>query len=100
MAAILESIPISDRVEILKCYRNLLRASSSILTWKDIKQIREAIELSMQKTGFERHPSGKLVLVHSLEVARVTVEDLCIAVRTRKEFRDYHRGNRKEVWQG
>lgn len=76
MAAILESIPISDRVEILKCYRNLLRASSSILTWKDIKQIREAIELSMQKTGFERHPSGKLVLVHSLEVARVTVEEM------------------------
>lgn len=76
MAAILESIPISNRVEILKCYRNLLRASSSILTWKDIKQIREAIELSMQKTGFERHPSGKLVLVHSLEVARVTVEEM------------------------
>lgn len=76
MAAIFESIPISDRVEILKCYRNLLRASSSILTWKDIKQIREAIELSMQKTGFERHPSGKLVLVHSLEVARVTVEEM------------------------
>ncbi|MDI9538315.1 MAG: RelA/SpoT family protein [Bacteroidota bacterium] len=76
MAAILESIPISDRVEILKCYRNLLRASSSILTWKDIKHIREAIELSMQKTGFERHPSGKLVLVHSLEVARVTVEEM------------------------
>ncbi len=76
MAAILESIPISDRVEILKCYRNLLRASSSILTWKDIKHIREAIVLSMQKTGFERHPSGKLVLVHSLEVARVTVEEM------------------------
>src|SRR5690606_9748938 len=76
MDAMLESIPISDRVEILKCYRNLLRASSSILTWKDIKQIREAIELSMQKTGFERHPSGKLVLVHSLEVARVTVEEM------------------------
>lgn len=76
MAAILESIPISDRVEILKCYRNLLRASSSVLNWKDIKQIREAIELSMQKTGFERHPSGKLVIVHSLEVARVTVEEM------------------------
>ncbi|HBG88218.1 MAG TPA: RelA/SpoT family protein [Marinilabiliaceae bacterium] len=72
----LDNIPLSDRREILSAYRNLLRVSTDILQWDDIKLIREAIELSMQKTGFERHPSGKLLIVHSLEVARVTVEEV------------------------
>jgi len=76
MESRLDNIPLEDRREILTSYRNLLRASAGILQWSDIRQIRKAIELSMQKSGFERHASGKLTIVHSLEVGRITVEEV------------------------
>jgi GTP pyrophosphokinase len=76
MESRLNQIPLKDRREILTSYRNLLRASAGILQWTDVRQIRKAIELSLQKTGFERHASGKLTIVHSLEVGRITVEEV------------------------
>ena len=76
MESRLDQIPLKDRREILTSYRNLLRASAGILQWTDVRQIRKAIELSMQKSGFERHASGKLTIVHSLEVGRITVEEV------------------------
>jgi GTP diphosphokinase / guanosine-3',5'-bis(diphosphate) 3'-diphosphatase len=76
MESRLENLPLEDRREILTSYRNLLRASAGILQWADVRQIRKAIELSMQKSGFERHASGKLAIVHSLEVGRITVEEV------------------------
>ena len=56
----------NERREILIAYRKLLRASSGILKWEDVKQIRKAIELSLDKVGLERSPSGKLSVLHSL----------------------------------
>lgn len=76
MESRLDNIPLKDRREILTSYRNLLRASAGILKWEDVRQIRKAIELSMQKSGFERHASGKLSIVHSLEVGRITVQEV------------------------
>lgn len=76
MESRLDNLPLKDRREILTSYRNLLRSSAGILQWADVRQIRKAIELSMQKSGFERHASGKLAIVHSLEVGRITVEEV------------------------
>ena len=76
MANSLDSISLEDRRDIFISYRNLLRASKDVLQWEDVKQIRKAIEISMQNSGFERHTSGKLTIVHSLEVARITVEEV------------------------
>lgn len=66
----------NERREILIAYRKLLRASSGILKWEDVKHIRKAIELSLDKVGLERSPSGKLSVLHSLEVGRIAVEEI------------------------
>lgn len=78
MADQLLGISDHDKREILKAYHALLRASSTVLKWDDVKQTRKAIELSLQKIGFDRRPSGKLSIVHSLEVGRVVVEEIAL----------------------
>ncbi|MDG5799994.1 RelA/SpoT family protein [Marinilabiliaceae bacterium ANBcel2] len=65
-----------DRDQIVSAYRKLLRVTSKVLEWNDIKQIRKAIEFSLRENGLERRASGKLTIVHSLEVGRITVEEV------------------------
>ncbi len=62
--------------QILDAYRRLLRASGALLKWDDIKQIRKAIQLSMTNIGLNRRANGILSVIHSLEVSRITVEEI------------------------
>ncbi|TCO09210.1 RelA/SpoT family protein [Natronoflexus pectinivorans] len=72
----LANISTEDRKEIIQAYQKLLRASRNVLNWDDIKQIRKAIELSLEQAGFDRRLSGKLSVVHSLEVATIALEEI------------------------
>jgi GTP diphosphokinase / guanosine-3',5'-bis(diphosphate) 3'-diphosphatase len=69
-------IAVDERREILIAYRRLLRASVGILQQEDVRHIRKAIQLSLENVGLHRLPSGKLSVLHSLEVGRVTVEEV------------------------
>lgn len=65
-----------ERLEILRSYRKLLRAAAGMLQSEDVRQIRKAIETTLVKNGVLRLPSGKPSVLHSLEVARITVEEV------------------------
>ena len=87
-----------ERLEILRSYRKLLRAAAGMLLSEDVRQIRKAIETTLVKNGVLRLPSGKPSVLHSLEVARITVlagighrfldnpQDLDFCIRTEVAF--------------
>lgn len=65
-----------ERKEILCSYKALLEASSDITRPGDVKMIREAIAMSLQKARNIRRISGTPALLHSLEIARIVVEEI------------------------
>ncbi|PWE00132.1 RelA/SpoT family protein [Marinilabilia rubra] len=65
-----------EQREILLSYKALLKASEGITRPGDIKMIREAIEVSLQKGTNIRRISGTPALLHSLEIARIVVEEI------------------------
>ncbi len=76
MVGSIQTIQGEERRQILESYRNLLRASKFLLKKEDIKQIRQAIELSIAHIGFEKRPGGLLSVIHSLERGRISVEEV------------------------
>ncbi len=65
-----------ERQEILCSYKALLEASSDITRPGDVKMIREAIAVSLQKAHNIRRISGTPAILHSLEIARIVVEEI------------------------
>lgn len=76
MDAVAQTITPNENRQIIEAYRRLLRASGALLKSDDIKEIRKAIQLSMSNTGTDRLPNGLLSVVHSLEVGRISVEEI------------------------
>lgn len=70
--------PIStqERKDILKSYRSLLEASDGIIKPGDVPMIREAIAVSLRQGKNLRRISGTPALLHSLEIARIVVEEI------------------------
>jgi guanosine-3',5'-bis(diphosphate) 3'-pyrophosphohydrolase len=69
-------IMLSERKDILQSYRALLESSEGIIKKGDVKMIREAIAMSLRKAQNLRRISGTPALLHSLEIARVVVEEV------------------------
>mgnify|MGYP006287803527 CR=1 FL=1 len=65
-----------ERTEILQSYRALLKASEGVLNSSDVAMIREAIAVSLNKAQNIRRISGTPALLHSLEIARIVVEEI------------------------
>ncbi|WP_462319137.1 RelA/SpoT family protein [Marinilabilia sp.] len=65
-----------ENKDILQSYRALLKASEGIIKPGDIRMIRDAIEVSLQKGTNIRRVSGTPALLHSLEIARIVVEEI------------------------
>ncbi|SFE60825.1 RelA/SpoT family protein [Thermophagus xiamenensis] len=65
-----------ERYEILKSYKALLKASEGIVKPEEVKMIREAIDISLRKGKNIRRVSGTPALLHSLEIARIVVEEI------------------------
>ena len=71
-----KSISTQERKDILKSYRSLLEASHGIINSGDVPMIREAIAVSLQQGKNLRRISGTPALLHSLEIARIVVEEI------------------------
>lgn len=69
-------ITAEENRDILQSYRALLKASEGIIKSGDIQMIRDAIEVSLQKGTNIRRISGTPALLHSLEIARIVVEEI------------------------
>jgi GTP pyrophosphokinase len=65
-----------ERKEIISNYRSLLKACKNILSSEDINEIRKAIEMALMRKKEYRRPSGKLSVIHSLEVANIVASEL------------------------
>ncbi|WP_291855061.1 RelA/SpoT family protein [Marinilabilia sp.] len=65
-----------ERKDILQSYKALLEVSEPIIHQGDVKMIREAIAVSLQKGRNIRRISGTPALLHSLEIARIVVEEI------------------------
>ncbi len=65
-----------EREQIISSYKALLGASRSFINGQDIKQIRQAITLSVQRSDHIRRISGTPSILHSLEIARIVVEEI------------------------
>lgn len=65
-----------ERKDILKSYRSLLKASDGIIKPGDVSMIREAIAVSLRQGKNLRRISGTPALLHSLEIARIVVEEI------------------------
>jgi GTP pyrophosphokinase len=65
-----------EKKDILQSYKSLLNASEAIIQSGDVKMIREAIAVSLQKATNIRRISGTPALLHSLEIARIVVEEV------------------------
>ena len=65
-----------ERKEIIRAYRKLLQANAGVLNSKDIKEVRTALGITLEKSGLNRRLSGRLSIVHSLDVGRIVLEEL------------------------
>ena len=66
----------SERKEIEKNYRSLLRASKNLLSSDDIAQVRKAVEMAVSRKKEIRRPSGKVSAIHALEVANIVASEI------------------------
>jgi len=66
----------TERKQILKEYRNLLRALKPQLQKGDRKQVRQAFEMAVDAHKNMRRKSGEPYILHPLAVARIVVEEI------------------------
>lgn len=66
----------TERQEILRRYRRLLRAMRPFLKKGDKKQVRSAFEMALEAHANTRRKSGEPYIYHPLEVARITIEEI------------------------
>ena len=62
--------------EILNKYRGLLRACRGMLREGEVKIIRKAFDLALKAHHKQKRDSGEPYIFHSIQVARIVVEDL------------------------
>lgn len=72
----LADISIEERKEILNAYRAVLRANKDVLSNAEIKEVRKALEIILEKHGLNKRLSGRLSIVHSLDVGRIVLEEM------------------------
>ena len=68
--------PEAERKEIIRCYRNLIRAWKSNINVKDQQIIRKAFDLALEAHKDMRRKSGEPYIYHPIEVARIVAGDL------------------------
>jgi len=66
----------TERQEILRRYRGLLRVMRPFLKKGDKKLLRSAFERALEAHAHTRRKSGEPYIYHPLEVARIVVEDI------------------------
>ena len=66
----------NENIEITRRYRRLLRVSDPIIKPDDIKLVRKVMADSIAGLKPEEQQSRALSVIHSLEVARITVEEI------------------------
>ena len=71
-----EQITSKDRIEIVNKYRDLLRSIWRLFKKEDIYEVRHAIETAIQLNPLLRKPSGELSIVHTLEVAKIVIDEI------------------------
>ena len=69
-------ITAEERLEILRKYHLLLNSIRDLFSLDEIRQVRKAIESAMALHPFLRRPSGELSIIHSLEVARLVIDEI------------------------
>lgn len=66
-----------ERVEILKAYKGLLRASKEFRkTKEDTQQIRKAFNIAVEAHKEDRRKSGEPYIFHPIAVARICAEEM------------------------
>jgi GTP diphosphokinase / guanosine-3',5'-bis(diphosphate) 3'-diphosphatase len=70
------NITLLERQDIIRKYAALLRSGRETIKAKDIKDIRKALEKAMSTHGFMRRDSGELSIIHSLDVARLVIDEI------------------------
>ncbi len=68
--------PEAERKEIIRRYRNLIRAWKSNINVKDERIIRKAFNLALEAHKDMRRKSGEPYIYHPIEVARIVAGDL------------------------
>lgn len=66
----------TEKQEILKRYRALLRASKSTLQKGDKKEIRKAFEMALESHKDMRRKSGEPYIYHPIAVAQIAAEEI------------------------
>jgi GTP pyrophosphokinase len=69
-----------EKKEILKQYRNLLRAFKPSLSKSDKKQLRAAFEMALDSHRDMRRKSGEPYIMHPIMVAQIVVKEMGLAV--------------------
>ena len=69
-----------EKKEILRNYRNLLRAFKGTLTRSNKKQIRLAFDISSEAHKDMRRKSGEPYIIHPLQVAQIVVKEMGLGV--------------------
>ncbi len=69
-------ISLDQRIALIQNYSRLLRASRDLFHKDDIKQIRKAIEIAFNLSPNLYRTPNELSVVHSLDVARIVVEEI------------------------
>jgi GTP pyrophosphokinase len=69
-------ISVEEKQEVLRKYSALLRSSRDIFKNDDVKALRKAIEKALSSYGAMRRSSGELSIIHSLDVARIVIEEM------------------------
>jgi len=70
------SITAEERLDIVREYRQLLKSIYDLFTLEEIRQVRKAIEMAMGQHPVMRRASGELSIVHSLEVAKLVIDEI------------------------
>ncbi len=72
----LSNISVEERKEILSAYKSVLKANKDVLSNSEIKEVRKALEIILEKYGLNKRLSGRLSIVHSLDVGRIVLEEM------------------------
>lgn len=65
-----------ERTEIIQKYRKLLGSCRDIIKSAEIRHIRKAIEKAFENRFQMRRPNHELSIIHTLDVARVVVDEI------------------------
>jgi len=72
----ISEISLEEKREIFRKYAALLRSSRDIMKNEDVRSLRKAIEKALSSHGTMRRPSGELSIIHSLDVARIVIDEV------------------------